>query len=50
MENILRPWVSCVFCKTTIIRQLRIWNELKIENTKRIQKKTVGILFMHGCK
>ena len=35
MENILQPWVSGSFCKTKIIRQLRRWNELKIENTTK---------------
>ena len=42
MINIYNPWkIVCdpgfhgVFSKTTIIRQLRRWNELKIENTKK---------------
>ena len=38
------------FSKITIIRQLRRWNELKIENTKKYTEKTVGISFMCGCK
>ena len=32
------PGFHGVFCKTTIIRQLRRWNELKIERYEKIQK------------
>ena len=41
MEFGLRPlgFMEC-FCKTTIIRQLRKWNESKIE--KNIVKKPLG--------
>ena len=41
------PGFHGVFCKTTIIRQLRRW---KIEKYKKVQTKIVGILFMCGCK
>ena len=34
------PWVSLIFYKTTIIRQIAKWNESKIENT---EKKTLGL-------
>ena len=54
MEYRLRPWDSwSFFCKATIIRQLRKWNESKIEkNTKKNRQKTVGISYesMCGCK
>ena len=46
---VCNPGIHEVFCKTTIIRQLR-WNELKIENTKKYRQKTVRISFMCGCK
>ena len=53
---IFNPWkIFCnpgfheVFCKTTIIRQLRRWNELKIENMTKYREKTVRIcLFFLG--
>ena len=35
MEYRLRPWVSWSFCKTTIISQLRRWNESKIEKIRK---------------
>ena len=38
------PGFYGVFCKTTIIRQLRKWNESKIgnrKNTKKYRQKTV---------
>ena len=44
------PGFHGVFCKTTIIRQLRRGDELKIENTKKYRQKTVRISFMCGCK
>ena len=44
------PGFHGVFCKTTLIRQLRRWNELKIENTKKYRQKNVGISFVCGCK
>ena len=43
MEYKLRPLVSWSFCKTTIIRQLRKWNESKIEKIqKNTDKKPLG--------
>ena len=54
---IFNPWkIFCnpgfheVFCKTTITRQLRRWNELKIENTTKYSQKTVRSSFVCGCK
>ena len=44
------PGFHGVFCKTTIIRQLRICNESKIENTKKYRQKTIEISLMWGCK
>ena len=38
------------FRKTTIIKQLRRWNELKIENTKKYRQKTDANSFVCVCK
>ena len=53
---IFNPWK--IFCghrfhevyKTTIIRQLIRWNELKIKNTTKYRQKTLRISFVCGCK
>ena len=44
---VCNPGFHEVFCKTTIIRQLRRWNELEIENTKKYRQKTIGISYAH---
>ena len=35
-----------VFCKTTIIRQLRRWNELKIEKCEKIDKNRWDFVYV----
>ena len=48
---IFYPWkIFChlrfheVFCKITIIRQLRRWNELKIENMTKYRQKRISFV------
>ena len=45
------PGFHGVFCKTTIIGQLRRWNVLNIEKYEKVQKKKpLEFSFMYGCK